>query len=113
MMHPSPFDEALSRDFLKESFPSTSRGDAASPARNKWFYTSFGLSSSSSTTLPLSDDEEDSFQSSDGMQVETVEFETAILQERHESITEINESLKQIHLIQQGKSLKKDHGRKI
>lgn len=106
MMHPSPFDEALSRDFLNESYPSTPRGGGSSPVKNKWFYTSFGLSSSSSTTLPLSDDEEDSLQSSDGaIQIETVEFEAAVLQERHESITEINQSLQQIHLIQQGKKL--------
>jgi hypothetical protein len=106
MMNPSPFDEALSRDFLNESYPSTPRGGGSSPAKNKWFYTSFGLSSSSSTTLPLSDDEEDSLQSSDGaIQIETVEFEAAVLQERYESITEINQSLQQIHLIQQGKKL--------
>lgn len=100
MMSQSPFDEALSRDFVADSTPSWSR---RSPPTKKCASVDFSLSLHSASTLELTDDEDESLQSGEGiLLMETIEFESAMLQERHTSFMEINDSLKHLHIIQKG-----------
>jgi hypothetical protein len=103
MMSPSPFDEALSRDFLTECNPACS---PRSPAKKKWSFSN-SCTSSSSATLGLTDDddEEESFQSKNEgnfMLIETIEFESALIQERYNYVKEISDSLMQMNVIQKG-----------
>lgn len=106
MMYPSSFDEALSLDFLTECNPGSS---PRSPQKTKWSFNPSltSLSTSSSTTTSFPSDEEDFFQSrseANVMLIETIDFESALLQERCNYVKEINDSLMQMSIIQKGKS---------
>jgi hypothetical protein len=108
-MSPSPFDEALSRDFLTECDPTC---PPRSPAKKKWSFSNSFTSSPSSSTAGLTvfdddDEEEESFLSkneSNAMLIETIEFESALVQERYNHVKEINESLMQMNVIQKGET---------
>jgi hypothetical protein len=101
MMHPSAFDEALALPFLSER-----------TQKKKW---SFASSTSTEVTmksmLDYDDDEEDPFadlaseqEAEELIHTETITFgDDALIQERHGELMGINNSLKQINTIHQGK----------
>jgi hypothetical protein len=127
----SPFDEALSRPFLDEpvkkrwSWLSSRSTSSESSSSSRTSSPPFGLNieyrnntysggSNAAVAImeeisfsPVGDEEEGSFVVSsfslmEQQQHERAAFDTAILQERHADITEINTSMRQLNEIQKG-----------
>lgn len=97
--HSSPFDDALSQSFEFR---------LEHPQKKKWSFSTTATSSSSMSEALLSaeetiDYEEQAPQEQLFLELETIDLETGMLNERRESINEINQSMKQLNSIQKGK----------